>query len=203
MRLISHVGIVLLSVSQAALAQSANKGKPASSEPVTVVNTATNPVPVTAPAPLPVTGAVSITGSAVVETTPRESVDLAGYATNSASYGGYCSVPLFEVPSGKRLVVELVTGFAEIQQTTAPYQYVYISNGATVHNTITNQSIAGSYYLEPKRIVGTASDQVLVSQQVRVYVQAGNELGVTWMIPNYTVSGTCWAHASGYLEPLP
>lgn len=131
-----------------------------------------------------------------------EPVDMAGYQPNSGNYGGSCIVPLYEVPAGMRLVVELVSGVAYVSSAPADNMSVYISNGATVHNALLGQTIAGYYYLVPRRIVGTTQDQVLVSQQVRMYVQPGNQLQLNWSIPNYVVGADCWAHVTGYLEPL-
>lgn len=134
----------------------------------------------------------------------RESIDLAGNASTSGSYSGGCIVELFDVPAGKRLVVEQVAGVSPVTKTTSPvFNQVYLSNGAVVLNTITSQSIGASYFLEWKLVAGPNSDFVTVSQQVRVYVQPTKRLKIVWSTPNYLAGDTCWAYVSGYLEPAP
>ena len=147
---------------------------------------------------------VEYVNNAVTSAFPiNETIDLAGYATNSANYGGSCIVPLLDVPSGMRLVIEFVSGTARVLSGATDFISVNVDVGTAVYNDITGQTVGATYYLEPKRIVGSSEDQVLASQHVRLYAQSGNRVRLIWSIPNYKPAATCWAHVSGYLEPLP
>ena len=129
-----------------------------------------------------------------------EHVDMAGYAFPNSS--GICRIPLYEVPPDNRLVVEFVSGYARMNSGPADYVYAYLANGASIQNEILGQSIAGSYYLQIHQISGTTEDEIIVSQQVRVYVWPENQVVLAFHIPNFVTSAECWAQASGHLEPL-
>lgn len=187
--------------------------------PVTGTVGISGPVPVTGTVavsgPVSVTGTVGVSGSPSVNvanataanplsvrTLTREPIDLAGFGSPSGPAGtDDCVVELLDVPPGKRLVVEQVTGQAIVTKVPSfTFETVRLDNGASVHNEITGSMIPALYVLEPKLLAGSNWDIVLVSQQVRIYVQSGKRLRISWGPRNYAPKN-CWTYVSGHLEP--
>ena len=173
----------------------------------TVRITETVPVNISGTVPVNIAGSPNVNIANATAANPlsvimtKEPIDLLGFvAAGVGSPGGTCVVQLFDVPTGKRLVVEQVTGRAEVSKTpSAAPEPVYLFTGADIANPIMGVAAAFGHYLEPKLLVGSQENALLVSQQVRIYVQPGNRLSVVWGLGNYTRG--CNVRVTGYLEP--
>lgn len=179
LRIVGVLAVFMLSIGNAAAGPSA----PPIPWDVNIINT---PIPVQVAGP------------------SREPIELAGYATPTANYGGTCIVDLYQVPAGKRLVVEWASAKTFIDAVSTGMPFAYFGTGAAVYNDLTSQNIAASYDLIPTRLAGAAGlDSVIIGQPLRLYVAAGNTLQFVWSYGAITLpTRPCWVNVSGYLEAI-
>jgi hypothetical protein len=184
LRIAGVIAVVMLSVGTAAAGP--NLPAPPVAWDVNIVNT---PVPVQLAGP------------------SREPIELAGYEGATTSYGGTCIVDLYQVPAGKRLVVEWVSAETVINSASVGIPHAYVATGAIVHNELTSRDIAATYHLIPARqaaFMGSLTrDRVTIAQSLRLYVAAGNTLKFVWRYGDLPLpTDLCTVHVSGYLESI-
>lgn len=157
---------------------------------VDVVNTPSNPVPVT------LQGTSTVSGNVVVTNTPLPVQDIREpfQASNLSNSGADAALSFPAVPAGKRLVIEHVS--AEVNITAA---------GVAVSNCALNRTDGGPadlFAVQP-----TASNALnhffVGTVQTKYYVDSGKSPQVSCSVINGSSAGGISAFISGYFTPLP
>jgi hypothetical protein len=178
------------------------------SAPVTVVNTSTNPVPVTAPSPLAVTGTVSIgnLGSAVV---PVTNVDNGAFQpvqlTADFAFGGGSGATgvaanldgtPFTVPDHKRLVVEYLSANLSLPAG-------QIASYFTLNDIESSQILVRVPFVYGGTFAPANTAIFSGGARVRAYMDAGKSLKVGCLRDSDGGTPICSVTIIGYLVDLP
>jgi hypothetical protein len=149
---------------------------------VTVVNT---PLPVTLDTPVPV----------VVEMPTRTPVQVRG---RDDDCGSVCGITVYEVPEGKRLLIEYVSADTRIQPAG--------QSGTEPSVGISTRFGGQSQFIQVGRMgntgIGINSRDVL-STTVKIFAEAGTSVRCSLSVPNFENSNFFNCNITGYLEDAP
>lgn len=205
-----HALVVATALAWPALALGAPQDPP--SAPVTVVNKPANPVPVsgtlnvanTPDNPLAVSGNINVTNSILNVEALNDQLSVPYFHTRSSSFAGGDSPQFlsFDIPTGKRLIVENITVRAALNTTSnlvAGFQYQSAQTGSeTGYLSLQAQGpITGSFGDTTYWLVGTHP------VKVRLDAVEGKTDELSIFLQRGVVGGTWNVSVAGYLVPLP
>jgi len=178
--------------------------RPGASTPVQVMNAPSNPVPVTGvvSGDVKVTGEVKVTNS-VLNVAVLNDIESEPYmVSQSAAFGGG-QVPQFkfDVPDGKRLIIETITvRFALDTPSNGLAQFRALAPGGL--------PVSGDIAMQPQGAItdfGSTKTWLIGTHSIKLRVDANagkdDEFLIAGRVGN--VSGTTNVFVAGYLVPLP
>jgi hypothetical protein len=176
--------------------------KPSPDTPVSVTNTSANPVPVSVQGGLSVSGNVNVTNPVLSVDALNDLLNEPYFVSQSFAFSSADSQlqANFDIPNGKRLIVENITARAAFDATSnAVLEFAYVgqSGQQTGYLSLTAQGDIPGFGGTTYWFVGTHS------VKLRLDAVTGSTNELVFFLQRGPVGGTWNVSVAGYLVPLP